>query len=174
MIHIERPLRCQNWCCFCCLQHVEVQSPPGTVIGSIKQDISFIYPWFSVENASGEVVLKIKGPLCTCKWCEVEFQVCFLPFYADKQLLSPSTIPCRYCQLMVVRRWVRLPSSGLGWPRSTSLMQTTLEYNVSQTFYELHAYGMLMHALCSSNGFGCGDEGSYAWSYLPHCKQPHI
>lgn len=75
VIHIERPLRCQAWCCFCCLQHVEVQSPPGTVVGHIKQDVSLVYPWFSVEDAEGQVVLKIKGPLCTCKWCDVEFQV---------------------------------------------------------------------------------------------------
>ena len=37
VIHIERPLRCSAWCCFCCLQHMEVQSPPGTVIGYIDQ-----------------------------------------------------------------------------------------------------------------------------------------
>ena len=75
VIHIERPLRCQGWCCFCCLQTVEVQSPPGSVVGYIKQDCTFVYPWFTVENAEGEVVLKIKGPCWTCKWCDVEFQV---------------------------------------------------------------------------------------------------
>ena len=75
VIHMERPLRCQGWCCFCCLQEVEVQSPPGTVVGYIKQDCSFVYPWFSVQNADGETVLKIKGPCWTCKWCEVEFEV---------------------------------------------------------------------------------------------------
>ena len=37
VIHIERPLRCSAWCCFCCLQHIEVQSPPGTVVGYIDQ-----------------------------------------------------------------------------------------------------------------------------------------
>ncbi|CAI8044503.1 Phospholipid scramblase 2 [Geodia barretti] len=75
VIHIERPLRCQAWCCFCCLQKIEVQSPPGTVVGYVKQDLSFIYPWFTIENADGEPVLKIKGPCWTCKWCEVEFEV---------------------------------------------------------------------------------------------------
>ena len=54
---------------------MEVQSPPGTVIGYIKQDCSFIYPWFSIENAEGDTVLKIKGPFCTCKFCEVQFEV---------------------------------------------------------------------------------------------------
>jgi hypothetical protein len=75
VIHIERPLRCQSLCCFCCLQQIEVQSPPGTVVGYVKQDVSLIYPWFTIENAEGEPVLKIKGPCWTCKWCEVEFEV---------------------------------------------------------------------------------------------------
>ena len=37
VIHIERPLRCSCWCCFCCLQTMEVQSPPGTVVGYVEQ-----------------------------------------------------------------------------------------------------------------------------------------
>ena len=37
VIHLERPYRCSAWCCFCCLQKMEVQSPPGTVIGYVEQ-----------------------------------------------------------------------------------------------------------------------------------------
>ena len=29
----------------------------------------------SIQDASGQTVLKIKGPCCTCDWCETEFQV---------------------------------------------------------------------------------------------------
>ena len=103
VIHIERPLRCQNWCCFCCLQEVEVQSPPGTVVGYIKQDLSFVYPWFSVEDADGQVVLKIKGPLCTCKWCEVEFQVCvsLSVIYMRYICRCTCTCTCVYCVMNV-------------------------------------------------------------------------
>ena len=55
---------------------MEVQSPPGTVIGYVEQDCSFIYPWFSLKNADEETVLKIKGPLCACKCCwDVEFSI---------------------------------------------------------------------------------------------------
>ena len=136
VIRIERPLRCLGFppiCCCCCLQQVEVQSPPGTVIGYIKQDLSFLSSWFSVVNVDEEVVLKITGP--PCRFGEVEFQVYFFyklyHLFLSKSLLFTITT-CRFCQLMAVRRWGRLPSSGLGWPRSTSLMQTTLEYNVSQ------------------------------------------
>ena len=75
VIHLVRPLRCAAWCCFCCLQEMEVQSPPGTTVGWIKQDCTFIYPWFSIQNADGETVLKIKGPCWTCRWCDIEFQV---------------------------------------------------------------------------------------------------
>lgn len=75
VIHLVRPYRCNAWCCFCCLQEMEVQSPPGTTIGFIKQDCTFIYPWFSVQNADGETVLKIKGPCWTCRWCDIEFQI---------------------------------------------------------------------------------------------------
>lgn len=75
VIHLIRPYRCNAWCCFCCLQEMEVQSPPGTTIGFIKQDCTFIYPWFSVQNADGETVLKIKGPCWTCRWCDIEFQI---------------------------------------------------------------------------------------------------
>ena len=48
VIHLDRPLRCSCWCCFCCLQKVEVQSPPGTVIGYVEQ-VSFFFlegDWF--------------------------------------------------------------------------------------------------------------------------------
>lgn len=37
VIHLERPMRCNGACCFCCLQEIEVQSPPGTIIGYVKQ-----------------------------------------------------------------------------------------------------------------------------------------
>ena len=39
VIHIQRPLRCSSSLCgFCCLQQVQVESPPGTVIGYVKQE----------------------------------------------------------------------------------------------------------------------------------------
>ena len=37
VIHLSRPLRCQCCCCPCCLQEIEVQSPPGTVVGYVEQ-----------------------------------------------------------------------------------------------------------------------------------------
>ena len=52
-----------------------MQSPPGTVIGYVKQDCSFVYPSFSILNAEEETVLKIRGPCFTCRACQAEFEV---------------------------------------------------------------------------------------------------
>lgn len=55
---------------------MEVSSPPGTVIGSIEQDWSICKPCYSIKNAAGDIVLRIKGPCCTYSICgDVEFHV---------------------------------------------------------------------------------------------------
>ncbi|KAL0851246.1 hypothetical protein ABMA28_007087 [Loxostege sticticalis] len=78
VIHLHRPLAC--WCCWCpCkLQSVTVSAPPGTVIGTVEQKMSLWKPYYDIKNAAGDVVLKIKGPCCTCScygmW-DVEFDV---------------------------------------------------------------------------------------------------
>lgn len=38
VIHLYRPLNCQSCLFPCCLQYIEVQSPPGTVIGTVEQE----------------------------------------------------------------------------------------------------------------------------------------
>ena len=49
VIHLNRPLRC-NSCLFpCCLQEIEISSPPGQVIGTVVQDWSLCTPQFSVK-----------------------------------------------------------------------------------------------------------------------------
>ncbi|XP_030373187.1 phospholipid scramblase 1-like [Scaptodrosophila lebanonensis] len=64
VIHLSRPLACQNWCCPCCLQTLEVSAPPGTKIGSIVQEWSVRSRTFKVNNHLGDTVLRIKGPFC--------------------------------------------------------------------------------------------------------------
>jgi len=76
VIHLNSPLRCQS--CFfpCCLKKVEVQSPPGEVIGYVRQGWSVCKPYFKITNANDETVLVIHGPCWTCNICgDVEFQV---------------------------------------------------------------------------------------------------
>lgn len=76
VIHLNRPLRCSS--CFypCCLQEIEVSSPPGTVVGTVCQDWSLCTPAFSVKDHNGDTVLKIEGPCLTFSFCgDVEFKV---------------------------------------------------------------------------------------------------
>lgn len=77
VIHLHRPLACDSCWCPCCLQSMEVTAPPGTVIGSIQQEWSICKPCYSIKNAAGDVMLKIKGPVCTFSICgrDVHFNV---------------------------------------------------------------------------------------------------
>jgi len=76
VIHLNRPFRCQSCCFPCCLQELEVSSPPGTTIGFVRQNFSCIKPKFSIEDADGNEVLVIIGPWCTYSMCgDVEFKV---------------------------------------------------------------------------------------------------
>ncbi|KAL3250789.1 hypothetical protein MRX96_055365 [Rhipicephalus microplus] len=78
VIHIVRPLRCSNFCCFCCLQEMEVQAPPGTPIAQIRQRWSICHPYFTIYSPENEPALHVVGPICTeslpCK-CDVKFEV---------------------------------------------------------------------------------------------------
>ncbi|CAB3377825.1 Hypothetical predicted protein [Cloeon dipterum] len=76
VIHLHRPFACQSCCCPCWLQSMEVTAPPGTLVGTVEQDWSIWTPHFSIKDAAGNVVLKIKGPFCTYSLCgDVEFKV---------------------------------------------------------------------------------------------------
>ncbi|EDV26177.1 uncharacterized protein TRIADDRAFT_24205 [Trichoplax adhaerens] len=76
IIHLVRPLRCSCCCCPCCLQELEVQSPPGTPIGYIEQQWSVIFPEFKILDANRNPVLRIKGPFCPCScFGDVNFEV---------------------------------------------------------------------------------------------------
>lgn len=76
IVKVVRPLRC-TLCCFpCCLQELEVQSPPGNAIGYLKQNWHPFLPKFTVLNERKEPQLKIKGPLCNCScMSDIVFQV---------------------------------------------------------------------------------------------------
>jgi len=76
VIHLYRPLRCQGCCFPCCLQRIEVSSPPGTIIGTIEQNWSLCAPSFSILDQSGEPVLEIEGPCLPCScFGDVEFEI---------------------------------------------------------------------------------------------------
>lgn len=58
----SRRLACDSCCFPCSMQRMEIASPPGTVVGYIMQEWSLFHPKFRVEDASGEVVMRIEGP----------------------------------------------------------------------------------------------------------------
>ena len=58
----SRRLACDSCCFPCCMQRMEITSPPGNVIGYIMQEWSLFHSKFRVEDASGEVVMRIEGP----------------------------------------------------------------------------------------------------------------
>jgi hypothetical protein len=76
VIHLYRPLACNNCCFPCCLQSIEISAPPGNLIGVVQQEWSLCIPIFSVKNANYETVLRIEGPFCTISCCgDVDFEV---------------------------------------------------------------------------------------------------
>uniref|UniRef100_A0A674CJJ9 Phospholipid scramblase n=1 Tax=Salmo trutta TaxID=8032 RepID=A0A674CJJ9_SALTR len=76
---LMRPLRC-DCCCFpCCLQELEVQSPPGSPIGYVVQEWHPYLPKPTVQIKRREPQLKIHGPYVVCHCCsDVNFDVKFL------------------------------------------------------------------------------------------------
>ncbi|XP_072944272.1 phospholipid scramblase 2-like isoform X2 [Epargyreus clarus] len=76
VIHLYRPLACSGCCFPCCLQTLEVYSPPGTLIGTIEQVWTICKPCYVVKDVNNDVLLKIKGPICTCSCLsDVDFDI---------------------------------------------------------------------------------------------------
>lgn len=78
VMRFVRPLRCTSCCWLCCLQVMEVQAPPGTLIGYAHQLWSICFPSFGIYDEHKNKALSIVGPCCTSSLpccCNVEFQV---------------------------------------------------------------------------------------------------
>uniref|UniRef100_A0A8C6WSK4 Phospholipid scramblase n=1 Tax=Neogobius melanostomus TaxID=47308 RepID=A0A8C6WSK4_9GOBI len=76
VIRIIRPFRCVSCWCPCCLQEMEVQAPPGTTIGYVKQDWHPCLPKFSIQGPNKETVLRLEGPCFACNCCgDVNFEL---------------------------------------------------------------------------------------------------
>lgn len=69
--------------CVCLSFQMEVQSPPGTTIGYVKQDWHPFLPRFSIQGANKETVLKLEGPCLACNCCgDVNFEVSGSAFWS--------------------------------------------------------------------------------------------
>lgn len=76
VMRFHRPLACKSCCFPCCLQTMEIMSPPGTPIGVVIQEWSILKPHFIIKNANDEIMLRIKGPFWTCRcYADVKFKV---------------------------------------------------------------------------------------------------
>ncbi|RUS80126.1 hypothetical protein EGW08_012125 [Elysia chlorotica] len=77
LMALDRPFRCQGSACWCCcLQEMEIQSPPGVVQGTVKEVWTCWTPKYKVYNAQNQVVFTIVGECCYCKCCtDVLFHV---------------------------------------------------------------------------------------------------
>ncbi|KAG7526452.1 hypothetical protein JOB18_040354 [Solea senegalensis] len=76
IITITRPLKCMSCCFPCCLQELEVQSPPGNTVGYVMQQWHPFSPKFIVTNENCEPVLKIHGPFCGWSFLpDVDFEL---------------------------------------------------------------------------------------------------
>ncbi|CAB3377823.1 Hypothetical predicted protein [Cloeon dipterum] len=73
VIHLHRPFACQSCWCPYWLQTMEVTAPPGTLVGTVEQDWTILTPHFSIKDAAGNFVLKIKGFYSFCG--DVEFKI---------------------------------------------------------------------------------------------------
>jgi len=79
------PAWCCNLCGDSCLQEMEVYSPPGSLVGSVQQKMTKWTPEFWIKDASGNEILKIRGPCCQLRCCDdVEFKV--LTLFGDQQI----------------------------------------------------------------------------------------
>lgn len=76
IIHFHRPLRCSGCWFPCCMQSIEVSSPPGQVIGRVDEEWTCWFPNFKIKNQNDETVLRIEGPCCTFSCCsDINFKV---------------------------------------------------------------------------------------------------
>ena len=79
VIHMTREFTCTSPCFCCwCKQRMEVQSPPGQVVGYINLNCTCWDPVFSIQDAEDREILTITGSmaaLCCKPYGDIPFQV---------------------------------------------------------------------------------------------------
>jgi len=72
VMRVTRPFKLCAGCCWCadadcCSCEIQVEAPPGQVIGSVRQLGSKWKPVYGICDVSGNQILKIGGPCCPCQ-----------------------------------------------------------------------------------------------------------
>ena len=74
---------------------MEVQAPPGTTIGYVKQTWHPCLPRFAIQGANKETLLTLEGPCFACNCCgDVNFEVRELLFVYNWLCLLAETCLC--------------------------------------------------------------------------------
>lgn len=85
-------------CTSCSSHELEVQSPPGTTIGYVRQNWHVCLPKFTLENERGEPAIKIVGPCVGCTCCTDEnFELVSLNEAAIDRSFGKITKPFSCC-----------------------------------------------------------------------------
>ncbi|KAF9414839.1 hypothetical protein HW555_007372 [Spodoptera exigua] len=76
VMRIHRYYSCTARVFPCQLQHLEVYSPPGQLIGSVEQQWSAVRPMYIIKNCDGDTLFCINGPYVTLScFRDVHFQI---------------------------------------------------------------------------------------------------
>jgi hypothetical protein len=81
VIRVKRDFKCCAGCCWCagccngCAHEVAVESPPGNVVGHVRQTGSLWKAAYDIMDENRNTILKIRGPCCICdgkicRFCE--------------------------------------------------------------------------------------------------------
>ncbi|XP_050399524.1 phospholipid scramblase 1 [Patella vulgata] len=71
LLSVHRPLRCTSRCCWICcnLQELEIFSPPGNHIATIKEIWTCLIPTYTIVDPTEQELYKMVGECCRCKLC---------------------------------------------------------------------------------------------------------
>ena len=83
VIHINRKYRCMCYgqcfsCSKCCQDVIEVEAPPGEIVGYVQQVYEGCDVRYKIKDANKKTVLKIHGPnycKCYCPGDDIPFHV---------------------------------------------------------------------------------------------------
>ncbi|KAF6119913.1 hypothetical protein HJG60_010292 [Phyllostomus discolor] len=76
VITLEKPQRCTSCCCPCCLQEIEIYSPPGTLIGYVIRARHPYQRKVTIQDEDKKDMLRIIGPFCACRcFKDVVFEI---------------------------------------------------------------------------------------------------
>ncbi|XP_061426382.1 phospholipid scramblase 2-like [Lethenteron reissneri] len=84
VMRVVRRFRCGCHRCSCNVDDMEVQSPPGSIIGYLRQKVTETEPTFAVTDVSNKAQLWLRGPSCAV-YCTVNNAVSYQILSKDER-----------------------------------------------------------------------------------------